>query len=317
MLVSYCFVRYTRPRCIWLLTIFWLLVMNMLKQSTVQEMFLSDLHDLELYEVIVYFCWMVLRLVSFTLDFRHEHDRRAASTDRIHYSNVNYLGYVFYVPTMLHGPPMTYARYIHMLPLNKYQRVEDFLVRLSEMLKTLVRLAFWSFVYELSMHYIYANNVVYNSQVNCYPLPYSSLRSNWQIYNHSFSIHADGAYGQSLGAVRIRYCDWSIFLRQIHNCIRFGLGYCPIRAHQCAGAAKVRRTHTSVFEYVAFLRSGTARISASVHLPGHLCAKFVARKETIRKHHNIFVHLFVAWLLQIHFDLGDFEFFLLAGRTSG
>lgn len=174
MLGSYSLIRYTRRGYIWLLTIFWLLVMNMLKQPSVQEIFLFDLHDLELYEVIVYFCWMVLRLVSFTLDFRDEHERRSPSDNRIHYSNVNYLGYVFYVPTMLHGPPMTYARYIHMLPLNKYQRVEDFLARLSELLKTLVRLAFWSFIYELSMHYIYANNVVYHSQVNHSTAPHSN-----------------------------------------------------------------------------------------------------------------------------------------------
>lgn len=166
MLVSYYFIRYTRPRCIWLLTIFWLLVMNMLKRLSVQKMFLADLHDFELYEVIVYFCWMVLRLVSFTLDFRDEHNQRWPSENHNDYSMINYLGYVFYMPTMLHGPPMTYIRYIHMLPLNKYQRVEDFLKRLNELLKTLARLAFWSFVYELAMHYIYANNVVYNSQVS-------------------------------------------------------------------------------------------------------------------------------------------------------
>lgn len=166
MLISYYLIRFTRPRYIWLLTICWLLVMNMLKQSTVQEIFLPDLHDLELYEVIVYFCWMVLRLVSFTLDFRNENQHPLASENRIHYSFVNYLGYVFYVPTMLHGPPMTFGRYIHMLPLNRYQRVEDFLARLSRLLKTLVRLAFWTFVYEFSMHYIYANNVVYNLQVS-------------------------------------------------------------------------------------------------------------------------------------------------------
>lgn len=166
MLLSYYFIRHKRPRCIWLLTIFWLLIMNMLKQSSVQEVLLPDLHDLELYEAIVYFCWMVLRLVSFTLDYRDECDHRSPSEYGANYSIANYLGYVFYVPTMLHGPPMTYVRYIHMLPLNKYQRVEDFLARLSELLKTLVRLACWSFVYELAMHYIYANKVVYNSQVS-------------------------------------------------------------------------------------------------------------------------------------------------------
>lgn len=144
--------------------------MNMLKQSSVQEVLLPDLHDLELYEAIVYFCWMVLRLVSFTLDFQDEFDQSAPSEHGAgaHYSIVNYLGYVFYVPTMLHGPPMTYVRYIHMLPLNKYQLVEDFLARLNVLLKTLVRLACWSFLYELAMHYIYANKVVYNSQVSAF-----------------------------------------------------------------------------------------------------------------------------------------------------
>lgn len=166
MLGSYMLMRSKRRRYIWLLTIFWLLVMNMLKQSSVQEVLLHDLQDLELYEVIVYFCWMVLRLVSFTLDFRREYDRTSPSESRDHYSNINYLGYVFYVPTMLNGPPMTYARYIHMLPFNKYQRVQDFLARLKELLRTLARLAVWSFIYELSMHYMYANHVVYHSQVN-------------------------------------------------------------------------------------------------------------------------------------------------------
>lgn len=168
MVVSFYFVRHTRRRYIWLLTIMWLLIMNALKQTTVQTLLLADLHDLQLYEIIVYFCWMVLRLVSFTLDFRIDSTQTSASpsTTTNAYSFVNYLGYVFYVPTMLHGPPMIYQRYIHMLPLNKYQRVEDFLARLWGLLTTLVRLVVWYFAYELAMHYIYANNVVYNSQVS-------------------------------------------------------------------------------------------------------------------------------------------------------
>lgn len=165
MISSYYLIRYKRRRYIWLLTIFWLLTMNVLKRPGVQEEFLADLQDMRLYEVIVYFCWMILRLVSFTLDFRNAIDQHEASVHRQYYSWVNYLGFVFYVPTMLHGPPMTYLRYIHMLPLNRFQRVEDSLARFGVLLKTLVRLAFWSFVYELLMHYIYANNAVYNSKV--------------------------------------------------------------------------------------------------------------------------------------------------------
>lgn len=209
-------IRHTRPLIIWTATIVWLIILNVMKLEHIQKSLKLNLSDFTLFEVFVYFLWMVLRLVSYTIDACKAKYR---STDE--YCIVNYLGFVFYMPTMLNGPPMVFERYTHMLPLNRFQRVEDFLERLKTLICIIMRLLFWYFLFEFSMHFIYANVVVFNPQVN-EKLPFEMKTSFTNIYL-SFSV---GSIDQSMGTLRFRHCNWSIFLYKIHNCLRFRLGNC-------------------------------------------------------------------------------------------
>lgn len=161
LVISYYSLKQTRPFCIWLITILWLVALNALKVRGVQDMFDVNVNRLLQTETFLFFSWMILRLTSVTLDIC-----KSADYDNEKYCLENYLGYLFYVPTMLHGPPMVYERYIYMIPLNRYQHVEDFLQRLTCLLKVFLRLIILFFLFEGCMHLIYANAVAMEPEVN-------------------------------------------------------------------------------------------------------------------------------------------------------
>lgn len=170
MIGSYLIAMLRSRRCIWSVTLFWLILMNFLKKPDIQVLLFSDMNPLDIYEVIVYLCWMILRLVSFSLDYCNATSNAiCTNTDTIttkqKYSFVNFLGYILYMPTTLHGPPFIYERYASMFEKNKYQCVENFLNRLKELLWNLLQIGIWYFFNELAMHYFYVNNIIYDPQV--------------------------------------------------------------------------------------------------------------------------------------------------------
>lgn len=156
----YCLKR-TRPLYIWLNVISWLVVLNMMKIQGFRKAIDIDLAEVVVMEAFLFFSWVILRLASVTLDYCN-----AGRDERAKISPDIFLGYVLYIPTLLHGPPMVFRRYIHMVPLNRYQRVEDFLIRLRKLIGVLLKVVVLFFVFEACMHLIYANAVAMNPQVS-------------------------------------------------------------------------------------------------------------------------------------------------------
>lgn len=152
LFASYYSQRRTRPLNIWIITILWLIALNVLKIREIRDMFNINLNRILQTETFLFLSWMILRLTSATLDVL-----KSTNDDKMKNSFENILGYIFYFPTILHGPPLIYERYLHMIPLNQYQQVEDFLMRLKILWKILIRLILIYFLVETSMHFIYAN----------------------------------------------------------------------------------------------------------------------------------------------------------------
>lgn len=160
LFISYYSQRHTRPLNIWLLTLLWLIALNVLKIREIRDMFHINFIHLLQTETFLYLSWMILRLTSAMLDIL-----KTTNDDKMKNSLENILGYIFYFPTILHGPPIIYERYLNMIPLNQYQPVEDFLMRLKILWKIAIRLILIYFLFEASMHFIYANAAAMEPEV--------------------------------------------------------------------------------------------------------------------------------------------------------
>lgn len=169
MVFSYYIVMMMRKRYIWMLTIVWLGVLNMLKQSVLEEWLSSMLNEKEVCDAMIALSWLLLRVTSFALDYCNAQNKESNQDSECnasdYFSTLKYLAYSFYMPVYLHGPPLIYERYGKMYAKNRLHRVEESLERFVELIITLVRLGCVYILNEFCMHFIYANVIIYNPDV--------------------------------------------------------------------------------------------------------------------------------------------------------
>lgn len=109
------------------------------------------------------YTWLIVRVTSYSLDYNRAMRKSYAQQDMPKvYSFSNYLGYVFYMPVMIHGPPLIYKRYAKMLTQKKY---DDFSRRSVDMICMLMRLTCSAVFLELARHFIYAEYICENPHV--------------------------------------------------------------------------------------------------------------------------------------------------------
>lgn len=170
MVISYYLVMMMRKRYIWMLTVFWLGVLNMLKQSMLEEWLSSMLNEKEVCDAMIALSWLLLRVTSFALDYCNAQNKElkelhSECNGSDYFSTLNYLSYSFYMPVYLHGPPLIYERYGKMFAKNRLHRVEESLDRFRELILSLARIGCVYMLNEFCMHFIYANVVIYNPDV--------------------------------------------------------------------------------------------------------------------------------------------------------
>lgn len=170
MVISYYIAMMMRKRYIWMLTLVWLAVLNMLKQSMLEDWLTLMLTEKEICDAMIALSWLMLRVTSFSLDYcnaRHELSSGKCSDYGLQdFSTLNYLSYSFYMPVYLHGPPLIYERYRKMYSKNQLYRVEESLQRFRELVITLARIGCVYILNEFCMHFIYANVIIYNPDVS-------------------------------------------------------------------------------------------------------------------------------------------------------
>lgn len=171
MVFSYFVAMLLQKRYVWALTVIWLAILNMLKQSLWEEWQSSvqSAHERELCDAMVALSWLLLRVTSFALDFcnaRNISQEKRPEQGSDYFSTLHYLSYSFYLPVYLHGPPLNYERYGKMFPRNQLHRVEEAWHRVEELIISLFRIACVYCLNEFCMHFIYANVIAYNPDVS-------------------------------------------------------------------------------------------------------------------------------------------------------
>lgn len=169
MIFSYYIAMQIQKRYVWILTVFWLAILNMLKQSVWEERLSPMLSEKEVCDAMIALSWLLLRVTSFALDYCNAKlNNFEKLTDQVsnYFSTLHYISYSFYLPVYLHGPPLIYERYAKMLPRNTLHRVEESMHRLQELAISLIRVGCVYLLNEFCMHFIYANVVIYNPDVS-------------------------------------------------------------------------------------------------------------------------------------------------------
>lgn len=158
----YYMVMQTSPMFIWMLTVICLSYRQFVRVVDVVIVLFDDYTSLNDFTVL--YTWLILRVTSYSLEFNRAMRKCYAHQELPRaYSFLNYLGYVFYMPTILSGPPMIYKRYVRMLTQKKY---DDFIRRSFELIWRLLRLFFYAVVLEMARHFIYAEFLCENPNVS-------------------------------------------------------------------------------------------------------------------------------------------------------
>lgn len=162
MVLSYYILMFTNKRFIWLLTVIWLVLVNMAKQSDWEAWLTKSISTADIFDAMITLSWLMLRLISFTVDFCNAKTKSADYDVKDRFTAVKFLAFSFYLPVFLHGPPLIYDRYATMFDRNRIQPVEESFSRLKELIKTLIRILAVYCLNEICMHLVYANIVIYN-----------------------------------------------------------------------------------------------------------------------------------------------------------
>lgn len=187
MVFSYFVAMLLQKRYVWALTVIWLAVLNMLKQSMWEDWLSSVLNEKEVCDAMIALSWLLLRVTSFALDFcnaRMNAIGKRPEQGSDYFSTLHYLSYSFYLPVYLHGPPLIYERYGKMFPKNQLHRLEEAWHRLKEFAITLLRIACIYCLNEFCMHFIYANVIIYNADVSVLDIFHVQLQ---EYYFYFFS----------------------------------------------------------------------------------------------------------------------------------
>lgn len=131
-----------------------LLIANVSKSNTVYYWLMDNtsLRHADLYQLVVISGWMILKGISFAVDSQEENKNGL-------FGFGNFMGYVFYFPTLYLGPPIIYSRFRECY--ESEESVIDFISIGKQFLKDLCRVFLWFMVLELSNHFIYLSTVQY------------------------------------------------------------------------------------------------------------------------------------------------------------
>jgi protein-cysteine N-palmitoyltransferase HHAT len=114
-------------------------------------------HEHEINEFLVIFAWFILKNVSYCLE-------RIESLDERHdnYKLMSFLGYAFYLPTLITGPHVLFSRYCKMLDAKQNDQLMS---RMKKFLTSLIRLSMWFFITEFALHFFYMHTIVSSANI--------------------------------------------------------------------------------------------------------------------------------------------------------
>lgn len=161
VIVFYVVMR-TRRCCIWFFAIICLTCRQFVRTIDAFIVLFDDYTSMA--DFLFLYTLLIVRATSYSLDYNRAMRKCYTYQDipKI-YSFSNYLGYVFYMPVMIHGPPLIYKRYAKMLAQRKYV---DFARRSVDLICMLIVLTCGCVFLELARHFIYAEYMCENPHVS-------------------------------------------------------------------------------------------------------------------------------------------------------
>lgn len=168
----YLVMRMGKKSFVWYVLIVWLSLSGIPKANTsLSSLFGCDLF--QFYHGFTMFSCQLLRLTSFALDYcethaksnenANENDAKKISHEiSQRFSLDKFLGYAFYSPVFVAGPPFNYSHYADA----EIIKFKPFMVRMQQLIFGIFRLSSIYLVNELMLHHFYAGAVIADHAVS-------------------------------------------------------------------------------------------------------------------------------------------------------
>lgn len=171
MLITFYMAMLTTRKCVVVITfIFWLCIAGATKIARGRDFLPENITYEDFVDGLTINYWLVMRLVSFVLDYCDEivGSSQSKEYEKINqkFSTINLLGFSFYLPVLMQGPPLLFSNYTHMIDDNSMRKNNDFRYRVNQLVIALIRVAVISFIAVFMMHYLYTDPVMYDEGVS-------------------------------------------------------------------------------------------------------------------------------------------------------
>ncbi|XP_063700245.1 protein-cysteine N-palmitoyltransferase Rasp-like [Culicoides brevitarsis] len=153
-------IRYKKKYLIWISVGFWMLLMNI---NAVEDMFYYtfEVDEQKVYMLYVALGWQTLKCVSFAMDKIEDGEKS------LFYGLKDYLGYIFYPPTIFMGPICVFGRHREMLLKESAGKISSgTFSRTKFLIFNLLRCLTVFLITQFALHYLYINNFqFYHKQI--------------------------------------------------------------------------------------------------------------------------------------------------------
>uniref|UniRef100_A0A336M7A9 CSON013153 protein n=1 Tax=Culicoides sonorensis TaxID=179676 RepID=A0A336M7A9_CULSO len=156
-LIFYFITPFKKRYIIWLNVCFWMVLNNI---PQLENIFYNtfDIDEQKVYILYITLGWNTLKCVSFTVDKIDDNDKG------LHYGIVDYLGYIYYPPTLFMGPVCIYEHHRDMLLRFNDESLPNSFQRFKTLLFNLLRCYFVYIITQAALHFLYINNFQFYSQ---------------------------------------------------------------------------------------------------------------------------------------------------------
>uniref|UniRef100_A0A336MXN7 CSON008051 protein n=1 Tax=Culicoides sonorensis TaxID=179676 RepID=A0A336MXN7_CULSO len=156
-LIFYFITPFKKRYIIWLNVCFWMVLNNI---PQLENIFYNtfDIDEQKVYILYITLGWNTLKCVSFTVDKIDDNDKG------LHYGIVDYLGYIYYPPTLFMGPVCIYEHHRDMLLRFNDESLPNSFQRFKTLFFNLLRCYFVYIITQAALHFLYINNFQFYSQ---------------------------------------------------------------------------------------------------------------------------------------------------------
>lgn len=203
------------------------------------------------YELFFVMLWMFVRVTSYVLEYNDamEMSQNEANKNNVnpkHFTLVNYLGYVFYTPVIVHGPPLLFERYATVLDQKRSQNIVK---RFESFSTLLLRFSLWGFCIEFGRYLFFTTFVAERSQVSRTFSGFgfgfvfdaiNSLERGFSLFRFIVSVLGNG---RSMGSVWIRHRIGHVLQSDEHAHVLNCTGHRQIRTNGCSEGSDVHLRH--------------------------------------------------------------------------